>query len=46
MNILKNYPEMKTKTGKRSIIKRILKEKKREEDYKFKAIGIKDLLKE
>lgn len=44
--ILKNHPEMKIKTGKRSIVKRILTEKKGEGDYKFKAINIKDILKE
>jgi len=44
--ILKNHPEMKIKTGKRAIVKGILKEKKREGDFKFKAINIKDLLKE
>ncbi len=44
--ILKNHPEMKIKAGKRSIVKGIFKEKKREGEFKFKAINIKDLLKE
>lgn len=34
---------MKVKKGKRSIIKIILKDKRREGTYKFKAINPKDL---
>ena len=41
--VLKSHPEMKNKTGKRSIIKKILPEKKREGKFKFKAINPKDL---
>ena len=43
--VLKNHPEMKDKKGKRAIIRRVLTEKKRKGDYKFKAINPKDLLK-
>ena len=43
--VLKNHPEMKIKTGKRLIVKTILKEKKRKGDFKFKAININELLK-
>lgn len=45
-DILKNHPQMKNKKGKRTIFKHILKEKKHEGDFKFKAINIQDLLKE
>jgi len=44
--ILKSHPEMKAKKGKRSIVKRILREKKREGKFKFKAINPKEFLKE
>jgi len=43
--ILKSHPDMKVKKGKRSIVKRILKEKKREGKFKFKAINPKEFLK-
>lgn len=44
--ILKSHPETKAKKGKRSIVKRVLGEKKREGKFKFRAINPKELLKE
>ncbi len=44
--VLKNHPEMKDKSGKRAIVQKILEEKKKEGEFKFKAINIRDLLEE
>ncbi len=43
---LKIRPNMKDKSGKRLIIKRVLTERRRKGSYKFKAVNPKDLLKD